>query len=563
MIPSNHIRESFISYFESKQHRDIGCSSLLPENDNTTLFTSAGMQPLKKYLSGSITPPSNRLVNYQKCIRINDIENIGDETHLTMFEMLGNWSIGDYGKEESIRYAYEYLTRVLGVASDRLTVTVHTDDDESYDVWNSIFNDPSKISRLSDNWWEGSNLCGYDTEIFYDGVEIWNVVFMFYERNTADGTLKNLETKCIDTGMGLERITALINNKPSVYDTDLFEYEEDGHRVSLFDNVSNIRDARIIKDHMRASVFIIGNTGSNIKPDRRGVGSILRKLIRRVINILNVTASTDDSDTLAAPLSDYCNRIIGKYGEYYPELLLGRDMIIDTIIGEYNLYMKQYVNFRKCFSKIKDDIPTDEDIFKLYTVNGVPIDVIEGHYGNNIDVKGIIDRMMNEHRNVSRSNVKSKMFKSGLINNSENAVIFHTLTHILHYVLREIVFKGADVRQSGSNINEERLRFDFNLAVDLNDNIIREIDYHMYSIVRDNTEVKFRDILYGDAVKEGYIGLFEYKTDTVRVYDIGPSKEICSGPHVNNLSNIPRTFNIYKYRSSSNGIKRIYIKIGK
>lgn len=583
-MTANELRRLYVRFYEEKKHKEIPSSSLLPDNDPSVLFTTAGMHPLVPYLLGEKHQEGNRLVNIQKCVRTGDIDEVGDKTHLTFFEMLGNWSLGDYYKEESIKMSYEFLTNCLNISPNKISVTVfegdesEPKDEESARFWrqNGLTKEQIFYYGREENWWGPAGMtgpCGPDSEIFYDTgkekcnetcgpacgcgkyIEIWNNVFMEYNKN-EDGSYTALPRKNVDTGMGLERVLTIINGYDNVYETELFlsiikKFESLTHLHFQEDNKEKFR---IIADHMRAATFILGDP-KKIIPSNSEQGYILRRLIRRTIRIiyqLNVKENI---------LSQIATEIISKYGEVYTELITNREFILEQLDKEYNLFIKTLENGLKkaqsYFEQLNDNLLSSELAFKLYDTYGFPIEFTKElafERGVRIDLDGYYDKFR-EHQEKSRTGAAGK-FKGGLADNSEQTTKLHTATHLLNGALRKVL--GDSVYQKGSNINAERLRFDFSFERKVTADELVEISRIVNEGIDKEIDVVCKEITLEKAKEEGAIGVFDKKySELVKVFTIQDySKEICGGPHVVNTKEIGR-FTILKEESSSAGVRRI------
>ncbi|MCL6589820.1 MAG: alanine--tRNA ligase [Firmicutes bacterium] len=590
MMKSDELRNLYLKFFADRNHAVIPSYSLVPENDPNVLFTTAGMHPLIPYLLGESHPAGDKLVNFQKCVRTGDIDSVGDTSHLTFFEMLGNWSLGSYFKNESIRYSFEFLTssKYLNIPVSKLWVTVFEGnetaprDDEAAEIWMSLGIPKERIIFLSEehNWWavgeEGP--CGPDTEIFVEmkghpcsdkclpGVckcgrffEVWNNVFMTYMKK--NGKLSYLPKKNIDTGMGLERIVAGLNRLRSVYETDLFSdiinaiIENSGFSQAEIDNNEHLlKSLRIVADHMRTSVFILGDENS-VLPSNLGRGYVLRRLIRRCYRYMqNLKVKEGAVEAIV-------NTIINKYKGYYGTLESSREMIITELNKEIdkfkNTLSKGLSLLTKEIQKLKanhlTEMPT-ELVFKLYDTYGFPIeDTIELLSENNISANSKeVEVLKERHRNVS----KGQSAKSGLADLSDESIKYHTATHLMHAALRKIL--GEGVKQKGSNISNERMRFDFSYDKPLTDEEVLAVETIVNNAIKAEIPVVCEVMKYEEAVKSGAIGLFTDKYDSeVKVYSIGDiSKELCAGPHVNNTKEL-RTLKIVQQQAVAAGVRRI------
>ena len=573
------IRNKYLEFFKKHGHTVIPSASLIPENDPSVLFTTAGMQPLVPYLLGEKHPEGTRLTDYQKCVRTNDIDEVGDNRHLTYFEMLGNWSLGDYFKEESIKMSFEFLTKELQIPVEKLSVTCFAGDEDcprddvSAKVWKDagILEGHIYFYGKDDNWWiageEGP--CGPDTEMFYDTgkpacgpdcqpscdcgkyVEIWNNVFMEYYKD-KNGYSK-LKQQNVDTGLGLERMTMLLQGKETPFDTELFLPVME--KIKELQKVDNIESRRIIAEHLRSSMMIIADGGRPSNIDR---GYVLRRLIRRMIRHMN---------KLQIDLSELTNLIeinINNLKEMYPELEQNREIIKNVINEEKDKFVKTLTHgereFQKEMQKAKQEGKTQIDakvVFRLYDTYGFPPEVTKELAEENnmtVDLKGF-EKLFKEHQEKSRQGSTQK-FKGGLADQNEKTIAYHTATHLLHQALRTVL--GEHVKQSGSNITEERLRFDFTHPQKVTKEELQKVEDLVNEQIKRDLKVTCKEMSYEEAKKSGAIGLFTDKYgDKVKVYTIGDfSKEICGGPHVTHTGDMGK-FKIKKEESSSSGIRRI------
>ena len=568
------IRNKYLKFFKEHGHAVIPSAPLIPENDPSVLFTTAGMQPLVPYLLGEKHPAGTRLTDYQKCLRTVDIDEVGDNRHLTYFEMLGNWSLGDYFKEESIKMSFEFLTKELNIPVEKLYVTCFKGDEDcpkdeiSSECWKraGILDGHIYFYGKDDNWWiageEGP--CGPDTEMFYDTgkpkcsencqpscdcgkyVEIWNNVFMEYYKH-ADGKYTKLEQKNVDTGLGLERMTMLLQGKETPFDTELFYPIM--KKLEELQKVDDIQSRRIVAEHLRASIMIISDGGRPSNVDR---GYILRRLIRRMIRHLNKL------EIELAKLSDLIELNIENLKEMYPVLEENKEIIKNVIIEEKDKFVKTLTHgereFIKEIRKAQEQGKNRIDgkvVFRLYDTYGFPPEVTNNM---KIDLKEF-DKLFKEHQEKSRLGSEQK-FKGGLADQNEKTIAYHTATHLLHQALRTVL--GEHVKQSGSNITEERLRFDFTHPQKMTKEEIEKVENLVNEQIKRDLPVTCEEMSYEDAKKSGAIGLFTDKYgDRVKVYTIGDfSKEICGGPHVTHTGDMGR-FKIKKEESSSSGIRRI------
>lgn len=577
------LKDLYINFFISKDHKQIPSSPVVPENDNTVLFNTAGMQPLTPYLKGQPHPLGTRLVDYQKCVRTNDLDAVGDTTHHTFFEMLGNWSLGDYFKKESITWSFEFLTQVLNIPVEKLAVTVFKGnelvprDDESAEIWKSLGIPESRISFLGvdDNWWPNMEMhgpCGPDTEIFYwrsedpvpdehdpeddRWVEIWNNVFMQY--NHDENGFTPLEHQNVDTGMGVERTTAILEGVTDNYLSSIFR-----PYISLIEEYSGKKyegefmpSMRIIADHIRAITIIIGEN-SGVKPSNTDQGYIVRRLLRRAIRHENKLGIDVNSDFLSKLVS----MIIDDYKEYYPELETNRETTLSIIEAEKNKFTRTLEKGLKEFNKVVDSangIIEGEVAFHLYDTYGFPIELtveLAGEKGLKVDEEGF-EAKFKAHQELSRAGAEGK-FKSGLSGTGEIETRYHTATHMLNAALK-IVLKNPDIHQMGSNITEERMRFDFNFDRKLTEEEKTELENLINSWIREDLTVTKEEMNKADAVASGAEAMFiEKYPDIVTVYTIGTvSKEICTGPHVEHTGELHH-FKIKKEEASSAGVRRI------
>lgn len=574
-----NLKDLYINYFVSKGHKQIPSAPVVPENDASVLFNTAGMQPLIPYLMGMAHPYGTRLCDYQKCIRTNDLDEVGDTYHHTFFEMLGNWSLGDYFKKDAITYSFEFLTKVLNIPVERLGVTVFAGndtipfDEESKSIWLSLGIPEERIAATSeDNFWIAGETgpCGPDSEMFYwrsddeipkvfdpedkRWVEIWNDVFMQYEKK-ADGTVIELPKKNVDTGMGVERTTAILegvnDNYASSIWRDVIEKIEEISGKSYKDDYLSMR---IIADHIRTSVFILGDD-AGVVPSNTDRGYILRRLIRRMIRHarkLNIDLNSDFEVTLA-------ELIINKYSKYYEELSKNKERIIDELTKEKVKFSKTLEKGLKVFEKETANLnKIDKDLaFKLYDTYGFPIELtceLAEEKNMEVDTEGFKEKFK-EHQEKSRTASKG-MFKGGLAGDSETETKYHTATHLLNVALKITV--SEDVHQKGSNINNERMRFDFSCDHKLTPEEIKNTEDLVNKWIKEDLPVSVKEMTKEEAVKIGAEHMFiERYPDVVTVYFVGDvSKEICMGPHVKSTSEIG-TFKIVKEEASSAGVRRI------
>jgi len=575
-----NLKDLYINYFISKGHKQIPSAPVVPENDASVLFNTAGMQPLIPYLMGKDHPYGTRLVDYQKCIRTNDLESVGDPTHHTFFEMLGNWSLGDYFKEESISYSFEFLTKVLNIPVERLAVTVYEGDDSiprdevSASVWRKLGIPDERIAYLGadDNFWIAgeSGPCGGDTEIFYfrsedeipvkfdpnddRWVEIWNNVFMEYYKD-ENGKVTVLPKKNVDTGMGVERTAAILegvnDNYLSSIWIDIIKKIEEISNLSYKDNKESMR---IIADHIRTAVFILGDN-AHVLPSNTDRGYILRRLIRRAIRHARKLGIDNNSnwEQVIAEL------IINKYAKYYTELEENKTIIFEELKKEKEKFTLTLEKGLKVFEKETNNVSdiTGELAFKLYDTYGFPIELtIEEatSKGLSVDVNGFKEKFK-AHQELSRTASKG-MFKGGLAGDSEKETRYHTATHLLNAALKVVV--SPDCHQRGSNITDERMRFDFTCDHKLTDEEKQKCEELVNIWINEGLDVTVAEMAKEDAVREGAEAMFiERYPDIVTVYSIGDvSKEICMGPHVKNSKEVGK-FKIVKEEASSAGVRRI------
>ena len=572
------IKDLYIDFFVSKGHKQIPSSPVVPENDPSVLFNTAGMQPLIPYLMGEPHPYGTRLCDYQKCIRTNDLDEIGDTTHHTFFEMLGNWSLGDYFKDESITWSFEFLTKVLNIPVEKLAVTVFAGndlipfDEVSYNKWLSLGIEKERIAKTAlDNFWIAgtSGPCGPDTEIFYfrsneeapetfdpeddRWVEIWNNVFMQYYKD-ENGTVTELPKKNVDTGMGVERITTVLEGVDDNYKSSIWS-----DVIDLISSITglpyegNEKSMRIIADHIRTAVFISSDP-AGIKPSNTDQGYILRRLIRRAIRHakkLGIDISSNWEEQIA-------NLIISKYESYYSELKENKQVVLDVLKNEKEKFNRTLEKGLREFNKVSNKDIDGDVAFHLYDTYGFPIELTEElakDAGISVDIKGFNEKFK-AHQELSRTSSAGK-FKGGLAGNSEIETKYHTATHLLNAALKQVV--GPDVHQKGSNITDERMRFDFSCDHKLSDEEKIETENLVNKWIQEGLDVSFQEMTKEDAIKSGAECMFiEKYPDIVTVYTIGDnvSKELCGGPHVKNTSLLGH-FKIIKEEASSAGVRRI------
>ena len=573
------IRNKFLEFFKKHNHNIIPSAPLIPENDPSVLFTTAGMQPLVPYLLGEKHPAGKRIADYQKCVRTVDIDSVGDNRHLTYFEMLGNWSLGDYFKEEAIAMSYEFLTKELGINPEKLSVTCFAGDEdaprdmEAFNAWKKAGIPEERIYFYGkkENWWiageEGP--CGPDTEMFLDTgkpacsdncqpscdcgkyVEIWNNVFMEYYKS-KNGITK-LKQRNVDTGLGLERMAMLLQKVETPFDTELFKPVMD--KLKELEKVDDIKSRRIVAEHLRSSIMIICDGGRPSNIDR---GYVLRRLIRRMTRHLSKLQID------LAQLGNLIDLTIDNLNEMYPELKEKKEIIKTVIIEEKDKFIKTLGHgekeFEKVIAKLKQEnkkIIDGQTIFKLYETYGIPPEItadLAREQGFEIDTTEF-DTLFKQHQEKSRLGSEQK-FKGGLAEQNEITTAYHTATHLLHKALRIVL--GDHVKQSGSNITTERLRFDFSHPEKMTPEQLKQVEEIVNEQIKRDLPVISEEMSLEDAKKSGAIGLFENKYgDVVKVYTIGDfSKEICGGPHVKHTGELGH-FKIKKEESSSAGIRRI------
>ena len=594
---ADELRSMYLNFFKDRGHAIIPSASIIPENDPTVLFTTAGMHPLVPYLLGETHPAGKRLTDVQKCVRTGDIDEVGDASHLTFFEMLGNWSLGDYFKKEAIAWSWEFLTspEYLGLDPERLAFSVFAGDenaprdDESFEIWRSMGVPAERIFYLpkENNWWGPAGLtgpCGPDTEMFVITdkapcgpdcspacscgryLEIWNDVFMQYNKQ-ADGTFLPLAHPNVDTGMGLERTLCVLTGKKSVYDTELFAgilqkiAELTGKQYGQGEDTT--RAFRIIADHLRTSTFMIGDP-RGVTPANVDQGYILRRLIRRAVRF---------GMRLGAPegfTAEVAKVIIEKYGKVYPELLQNAAHIKEQLILEEQRFARTLRQGEREFEKIlsaieKYNLPKVIDgkrAFTLYDTYGFPIEMtveLAAEHGLPVDTEGFAERFR-QHQQLSQAGAEQR-FKGGLADHSEQTARLHTATHLLHAALRKVL--GEEVAQKGSNITAERLRFDFSFGRRMTPEEIAEVEKLVNDAIAADFPIDCAEMSVEEAKNQGAIGLFESRYgEKVKVYSMGPfSREICGGPHAGRTGEL-KSFKIQKEESSSAGVRRIKAVIG-
>ncbi len=586
-MTANELREKYLKFFEERGHHRLPSAPLIPENDPTVLFTTAGMHPLIPFLMGEKHPAGQRLCDVQKCLRTDDIDEVGDIAHLTFFEMLGNWSLGDYFKKEAIEWSYEFLTspQWLGLEKEKLAVSCFggdetaPKDEESAQLWQSVGISKERIAFLGrkENWWGPigeTGPCGPDTEMFYwvgkdpapkifnpqdtSWVEIWNDVFMTYNR-TKEGKYELLKQKNVDTGMGLERTLAVINHLPSVFETELFapligKIEEISHKK--YEDFP--KECRIIADHLKASIFLLAE---HLEPSNVERGYILRRLIRRAVRFGRLLGIKDFF------AFKFVEPVLKIYGETYPELNENKDFIEEQLVREEEKFSQTLSKGLALFEKLSQNkkIISGKEAFDLYQSYGFPLELIKElarEKNIEVDTNGFQEEFK-KHQELSRT-ASAGMFKGGLASHSDKAIKYHTATHLLHKALQEVL--GEEVKQKGSNINEERLRFDFSCSQKPTPEQLKKVEDIVNQKIQENLPVIMKEMSLEEAKKIGAIGLFGEKYgERVKVYFIGRtenglenaySKEICGGPHVASTGELGH-FKIIKEEAVSQGVRRI------
>ncbi|RMD45707.1 alanine--tRNA ligase [Candidatus Pacearchaeota archaeon] len=577
--------EKFIKFFEKKNHKKVPNASLIPENDPTVLFTTAGMHPLVPYLLGQSHPQGKRLVGIQRCVRTGDIDSVGDNVHHTFFEMLGNWSLGDYFKEDSIRWSFEFLTEVLGLDKNKLAVSVFSGnkdaprDNESAKIWKSIGFSDDKIVFLEDNWWGPAGQtgpCGPDTEIFYwtgeeipekfdpsdkRWVEIWNNVFMEYVKR-KDGSLELSPQKNVDTGMGLERTLAVMKGTYDNYKTDSWEkIIREIERISGKEYEGHEKSMRIIADHIKAAVFMIND---GVFPGKSEREYVLRRLIRRAVRFGRKIGIKNFTQAVAVPVF-----------EIYDDYRFDREKIMHELKKEESLFLERIEKGMRVFEKFADSEKIDgKTAFLLYQSYGFPIELtleVAKERGLEVDREGFLEEQK-KHQEISRTATAGK-FKSGLADESEATTRLHTATHLLLAALNRVLEKPPglkEIEQRGSNITAERARFDFTFDRKLTDKEIQKIEEMVNGWIREGSDVERKEMTLEEARKFGASGIFEEKykqIGKISVYVIGDgkiSKEICSGPHVKSLKELQGyRFKIAKQKSVGAGVRRVKVVLEK
>lgn len=589
MLTAENLRKLYLNFFEERGHKIIPSSSLIPENDPTVLFTTAGMHPLTPYLLGQKHPAGTRLTDVQKCVRTGDIDEVGDKSHLTFFEMLGNWSLGDYFKEQSIRWSWEFLTseKYLALPEDKIAVTVFEGDEdcprdeESASIWLSCGLPKERIFYLNKkhNWWGPAGVtgpCGPDTEIFYfkgtdeeqkklspadegnQWLEIWNNVFMQFNKN-REGKLEPLAQRNVDTGMGLERTVSVLNGFDSVYEIDVFSpviskiEEISGRKYGESEEIT--KAMRIIADHIRTAVFMLGDQ-VGITPSNVDQGYVLRRIIRRAVRYMNnIGLKTEDMLAIA-------EMYIGIYKNVYTELEANHGKVIEELRIENEKFLKTLVQGEKEFRRVAAVLTAGETIngetaFRLYDTYGFPLEMTTEYAaeaGLKVDGEGFKAKFA-EHQAKSHAGSEQK-FKGGLADHSDETAKLHTATHLLQAALRRVL--GDEVKQKGSNITAERLRFDFSFHRPMTKEEIEETQRLVNEAIDRKLEVVCEEVPVEEARRRGAIGLFGDKYgEMVKLYTMGDfSMEICGGPHAKNTGDLGE-FVITKEQSSSSGVRRI------
>lgn len=588
-LTTHELKRLWLEFWTSKGYKTIPSASVVPENDATVLFTTAGMHPLVPYLLGEKHPMGDKLCDYQACIRTNDIDDVGDPSHCTFFEMLGNWTLGECNKREMIKNSFAFLTEKLGIPKDRLAVSVYAGDEnaprdtEAHDAWVEAGLEDAQVFYLpkENNWWAlggGTGPCGPDTEMFFDTgkpkccdtcspacdcgkyLEIWNDVFMQYYVKEAGQPVEKLARPNIDTGMGLERTVCVLNGVESVYDTGIFKDVID--YLSKFANApyveENIKKSyRVICDHIRASVFILS---SGITPAPVGQGYVLRRLIRRSVNHARKIAIEKQQILEVAKI------YVNEYQEYYPEIKEKQDLILKELDEEIEKFSKTIQLGQKEFEKVafysKDKTINGKTAFRLYDTFGFPLELtieMAKEIGYNVDEEGYHKAFL-EHQEKSRT-AAAGTFKGGLSDTSDNTARLHTATHLLLAALQTLF--DPNIIQKGSNITPERLRFDFNFPRKMLPEELKQLEDFVNNAIKKEIDVTCEEMTLDQARASGAKGIFANKYgDKVKVYTIGNvSKEICGGPHANNTREL-KSFKIIKEESSSSGVRRIKAVIG-
>ena len=587
-LTADQLRDKYLSFFASKGHAVISGASLIPENDPTVLFTTAGMHPLVPYLLGEPHPAGRRLTDVQKCVRTGDIDAVGDSCHLTFFEMLGNWSLGDYFKKEAITWSFEFLTQHLGFSPDQLSVTVFEGeagiprDEESIAIWKSLGIPEARIHALpkEDNWWGPAGAtgpCGPDTEMFIDNgqpacgpacrpgcrcgkyIEIWNDVFMQYNK-TAEGTYEPLKQHNVDTGMGVERTICMMNGCATVFETELFAplmAQIKALSTVRPDEESAVRAERIIADHMRTSVFILGDPKGGVKPGNVGANYVLRRLIRRSVRYAKLLGIASGYTRSLAEI------VIDNYKHVYPELEKNRETVIGELTAEEERFEKTLTAGQREFDKVAGALKqhgqttlSGRTAFKLYDTYGFPLEFTEelaAELGLAVDRAGY-EEAFKKHQELSKQG--DATFKGGLADNTVATTRLHTATHLLHKALQMVL--GPHAQQKGSNITPERLRFDFSHSEKMTPEQLKQVEEIVNDAIRRNLVVTMETMTIEEAKAKGATALFAAKYgEQVKVYAAGDfSMEVCGGPHAATTGELGG-FKIQKEESSSAGVRRI------
>jgi alanyl-tRNA synthetase len=606
MMTTKELRETFLQFFEKEGHTRIPSASLIPDNDPTVLFTTAGMHPLVPYLLGESHPGGTRLTDVQKCVRTGDIDEVGDKSHLTFFEMLGNWSLGDYFKQEAIQWSFDFLTKELGIPVEKLAVSVFAGDDdapfdqEAYDAWLALGIAEERIAKLpkKNNWWGPAGQtgpCGPDTEMFYwvgegephgnpgdnedEWLEIWNDVFMQYNKQ-EDGSFVPLTQQNVDTGMGLERTVAVLSGFDDVYRVDtlwpIVEKVAELSQKSYEESPEVTQSLRVISDHLRTATMIMGDN-MGIAPGNMDQAYVVRKLIRRAIR-------HGRNLGIEGPFcADVATQVIELFGEVYGELQKNANFVQEqmaqeeekfsaTLASGLKEFEKLLAGFQKAFEHTGNKVTeiSGKQAFKLYDTYGFPLEMTEelaSEHGLTVDTKGF-DAAFEKHQELSRKGAEQK-FAGGLADHSEMSVKYHTATHLLHATLKKVL--GDHVEQRGSNITPKRLRFDFSHPQKMTDEEKKQVEDLINGAIAHDYPVSWQEMSVAEAKEKGAIGLFEEKYgDTIKVYTIGDPKEratanpddptysmeICGGPHVERTGTLGH-FRIAKEQASSAGIRRI------
>lgn len=588
-LTADQLREKYLNFFASKGHAVISGASLTPENDPTVLFTTAGMHPLVPYLLGEPHPAGKRLTNVQKCVRTGDIDAVGDSCHLTFFEMLGNWSLGDYFKKEAITWSFEFLTQELGFSPEQINITVFGGekdiprDDESIAIWKSLGIPEQRVYPLprADNWWGPAGEtgpCGPDTEMFIDTgrdscgpecvpgcscgkfIEIWNDVFMQYNK-TAAGKYEPLEQHNVDTGMGVERTICMMNDCETVYETELFaplmSKIRELTQITPDEAETQVRAERIVADHMRTAVFILGDPKGGVKPSNVGANYVLRRLIRRSVRYAKMLGIKEGYTGILAQL------VIDNYKHVYPELEENSKTILSELTAEESRFEKTLAAGQREFNKVAAALTTHNQTalsgrtaFKLYDTYGFPLEFTEElaeEKGLTVDKAGY-DKAFKKHQ--ERSKASTANFKGGLADNTQATTRLHTATHLLHQALQTVL--GEHAQQRGSNITTERLRFDFSHPAKMTPEEKQRVEDLVNEQIKRNLPVTMATMTIEEAKAKGATALFKTKYgEQVKVYTIGDfCMEVCGGPHAANTGELGG-FKIKKEESSSAGVRRI------